>query len=132
MERAGLSCAARGSAADRVAGREPAGEPLRQLPGAERTVSEPAEVVLVVEITSPDNAMIDRAVKPQLYTQAGIPHHLLIELGVAPPTAVVFELRRGRYVPVRRVDSGARLRLDEPSTSMSTSRHWPPPPAHRT
>ncbi|MGH3687302.1 MAG: Uma2 family endonuclease [Pseudonocardiaceae bacterium] len=83
-------------------------------PGVERTVIEPAEVVLVVEITSPGNAVVDRAIKPELYACAGIPHYLLIELGAAPPTAVVFGLRRGRYVPVRRVGPGERLWLDEP------------------
>ncbi|MGH3686726.1 MAG: Uma2 family endonuclease [Pseudonocardiaceae bacterium] len=88
--------------------------PGASTPGAERTVAEPAEVVLVVEITSPGNAVIDRAVKPELYAQAGIAHYLLVEFGVAPPTAVVFGLRRGRYVRVRRVDLGERLRLDEP------------------
>ncbi|HVE95540.1 MAG TPA: Uma2 family endonuclease [Pseudonocardiaceae bacterium] len=83
-------------------------------PGVDRTLAEPADVVLVVEITSPGNAVVDRAVKPELYAQAGIPHYLLIELGAAPPAAVAFGLRRGRYVPVRRVEPGERLRLDEP------------------
>lgn len=83
-------------------------------PGADRTVAEPADVVLVVEITSPGNAVVDRALKPQLYAQAGIPNYLLIELGAEAPTAVVFLLRRGRYVPAQRVGPGERLRLDEP------------------
>jgi Uma2 family endonuclease len=83
-------------------------------PGVERTVAEPADVALVVEITSPGNAVVDRALKPTLYAQAGIPNHLLIELGAQPPTAVVFGLRRGGYVPVRRVGQGERLRFDEP------------------
>ncbi|MGH8967165.1 MAG: Uma2 family endonuclease, partial [Actinomycetes bacterium] len=52
--------------------------------------------------------------KPTLSAQAGIPHYLLIELGAEPPTAVVFGLRRDRYVPVRRVGEGERLWLDEP------------------
>jgi Uma2 family endonuclease len=83
-------------------------------PGADRTVAEPADVALVVEITSPGNAVVDRALKPELYARAGIPHYLLIELGAAPPSAIVFRLRRGRYVPVRRVDPGQRLRLEKP------------------
>ncbi|MGH3720633.1 MAG: Uma2 family endonuclease [Pseudonocardiaceae bacterium] len=83
-------------------------------PGVDRTVGDPAEVAMVVEITSPGNAVVDRVVKPELYAQAGIPHYLLIELGAAPPTAVVFALRRGRYAPVRRVGPGEQLRLDEP------------------
>lgn len=83
-------------------------------PGVERTVAEPAEVALVVEITSPGNAVVDQALKPTLYAQAGIPNYLLIELGVEPPTAVVFGLRRGDYAEVRRVGPGERLRIDEP------------------
>ncbi len=83
-------------------------------PGVERTVAEPADVALVVEITSPGNAVVDRALKPTLYAQADISNYLLIELGVEPPTAVVFGLRRGRYVEIRRVDPGERLCLDEP------------------
>jgi Uma2 family endonuclease len=84
------------------------------IPGADRTVAEPADVVLVVEITSPGNTVVDRALKPELYARAGIPHYLLIELGAAPPVAVAFGLRQGCYVPVQRVDPGQRLRLDEP------------------
>lgn len=83
-------------------------------PGVERTVAEPADVALVVEITSPGNAVIDRALKPTLYAQAGIPNYLLIELGAEPPTAVVFGLRRSRYVQLQRVGRGEPLRLDKP------------------
>jgi Uma2 family endonuclease len=83
-------------------------------PGLDVTVCEAADAVLIVEITSPGNAVVDRAVKPGLYAQAGIPNFLLIELGTEAPTAVVFELRQGCYVPLYRVDSGERLRLDEP------------------
>lgn len=85
-------------------------------PGVERTVVDPADVALVVEITSPGNAVVDRAIKPELYAQAGIPHYLLIELGASPPTAVLFGLCRGRYAPMRRVGPGKRLRLDDPFT----------------
>jgi Uma2 family endonuclease len=83
-------------------------------PGSDRRVAEPADVVLIVEITSPSNAAIDRAVKPQLYAQAGIPHYLLIELGAGPPIAVVFGLRQRHYLPLQRTEPGDRLRLDEP------------------
>ncbi len=83
-------------------------------PGEDLTVAEPGDVALVVEITSPGNAAVDRAVKPQLYARAGIPHYLRIELGAAPPSAVALRLRRSRYASVRRVEAGERLRLDEP------------------
>ena len=64
-------------------------------PGVERTVAEPADVALVVEITSPGNAVVDRALKPTLYARAGIPNYLLIELGAELPTAVVFPAAPG-------------------------------------
>jgi Uma2 family endonuclease len=83
-------------------------------PGSDRTVAEAADVVLIVEITSPSNAAIDRAVKPQLYAQAGIPHYLLIELGAGPPIAVVFGLGQRHYLPLQRTEPGDRLRLEEP------------------
>lgn len=83
-------------------------------PGAEGTVADPAEVLLVVEITSPGNAVVDRAIKPPLSAAAGIPHYLRIELDVQGPTVEVFELRRGRYDSVQRVQPGQRLRLDRP------------------
>ena len=83
-------------------------------PGAEGTVADPADVLLVVEITSPGNAVMDRAIKPPLYAAAGIPHYLRIELGAEGPAAEVFELRRGCYDSVRRVAPGVRLRLDQP------------------
>jgi hypothetical protein len=71
-------------------------------------------VALVVEITSPGHAAVDRAVKPQLYTRASIPHYLRIELGEAGPSALVHRLDRDRYVQVARVDPGAPLALTDP------------------
>lgn len=84
--------------------------------GEERTVADPADVALIVEITSPGNAAVDRAISPPLCAHAGSPHYLRIELGPAPPSAVVFRLRRGRYAPLRRARAGAGewLCLDEP------------------
>ncbi|MGH3429390.1 MAG: Uma2 family endonuclease [Mycobacteriales bacterium] len=85
-------------------------------PGADCTVAEPADVALVVEITSPGNAAVDRAIKPQLYARAGISHYLRIELGASPQAAVAFVLRRGRYAVAGRAAPGQRLRLEEPFT----------------
>lgn len=69
-------------------------------PGLDVTVCAAADVVLIVEITSPGYAVVDRAVKPQLYAQAGIPHYLRVELRPVGPCAVVYRrewglLRRG-------------------------------------
>jgi Uma2 family endonuclease len=61
-------------------------------------VNPAADVRLVVEITSPGDAYIDRGLKPQLYAEAGIPHYLRVELAHEPPAVLVFALRGDRYV----------------------------------
>ncbi len=84
------------------------------VPGLDLTVCEAADVVLVVEITSPGNAAVDRAVKPQLYAQAGVPNYLRIELDKAGPRALVYRLERDQYSEVARVDPGRPLVMTEP------------------
>ncbi|MGH3767490.1 MAG: Uma2 family endonuclease [Pseudonocardiaceae bacterium] len=84
------------------------------VPGLDLTVCEAADVVLVVEITSPGNAAVDRAVKPQLYAQAGVPHYLRIELAEADPRALAYQLRQDHYVEIACVDPGHPLILTEP------------------
>ena len=71
-------------------------------------------MVLIVEITSPGNAVADRAIKPQLYAQAGIPHYLRIELGAADPSAVAHRLEHERCLAVARADPGTLLVLTQP------------------
>lgn len=83
-------------------------------PGLDLTVCEATDVALIVEITSPGNAVADRAVKPQLYAQAGIPHYLRVELGAAGPCAAVCRLERDHYVQVASIDPGRPLVLAEP------------------
>jgi Uma2 family endonuclease len=84
------------------------------VPGLDLSVCEAADVVQVVEITSPGNAAVDGAVKPQLYAQAGVPHYLRIELDEAGPRALVYRLQHGRYAEVAYVDPGQPLVLTEP------------------
>lgn len=83
-------------------------------PGQDLTVWSAADVALVVEITSPGNVAFERAVKPELYSRAGIPHYLRIELTLPEPAAAAYRLTRGRYTEVRRAEPGQRLRLVEP------------------
>jgi Uma2 family endonuclease len=84
------------------------------VPGLDRAVCDAADVVLVVEIASPGNAAVDRAVKPQLYAQAGVPYYLRIELGEEGPRALGYQLSRHRYVQVACVEAGQPLVLTEP------------------
>lgn len=83
-------------------------------PGANRTLAEPADVVLVVEITSPGNAIVHRAPKPQLYAQAGIPHYLRVDEGGHGPGAVLYRLTRNSYQEVTHAIPGHPLVLTEP------------------
>lgn len=83
-------------------------------PGLDMTVCEAADVVLIVEISSPSNAVADRAVKPQLYAQAGIPHYLRVELRPTGPSAVVCRIEDDRYVEVGGVGPGHPLVLTDP------------------
>jgi Uma2 family endonuclease len=107
------------------------------VPGFDRTVCDATDVVLVVEITSPGNAAVDRAVKPQLYAQAGVPHYLRIELGEEGPRALVYQLSRQRYAQVADVGPGQPLVVTEPiavtldlAALAATTRPPPrPPPA---
>jgi Uma2 family endonuclease len=66
--------------------------PWRELPG---------EVVhTVVEVTSPSNALVDRALKPRMYADAGVPCYWRVELNRwrayrGPLPLIVVRLRRG-------------------------------------
>jgi Uma2 family endonuclease len=84
------------------------------VPGLDSTVCEATDVVMVVEITSPGNAAVDRAVKPQLYAQAGVPHYLRIELAETGPRALVHRLERDHFAEVAYVAAGCPLSLTEP------------------
>lgn len=83
-------------------------------PGLDVAVSDATQVVLVVEIASPGNAVMNQAVKPQLYAQAGVPHYLRVELGTDDPSAVVYRLHRRGYAELERVAPGQPLVLTDP------------------
>lgn len=83
-------------------------------PGVDLTVWDPADVAMVVEIVSPGSIATDRAIKPQLYSAAGIEHYLRIELSNPGPTSMVYRLRRGHYVAVGSSGPAQPLCLTEP------------------
>ena len=56
------------------------------------TTYRPADVLLVVEVVSPDSEVRDRERKPQLYAAAGIPHFWRVEDTEGRPTVYVYEL----------------------------------------
>jgi Uma2 family endonuclease len=60
--------------------------------GLDQTDFSPADVVLVIEVVSPDSEVRDRERKPQLYAAAGIAHFWRVENTGGRPTVYVYEL----------------------------------------
>lgn len=60
--------------------------------GPDQTTYLPQDVVLAVEVVSPDSVTRDRERKPQLYAQAGIAHFWRVENTDGRPVAYVYEL----------------------------------------
>ncbi|MEV7870255.1 Uma2 family endonuclease [Streptomyces sp. NPDC088124] len=69
---------------------------------SDRTWFAPDEVLLAVEVVSPESAHRDRTVKLRKYAEAGIPHYWRIEDEDGAPVVHVYELDgpTASYVPV--------------------------------
>ncbi|WP_017542973.1 Uma2 family endonuclease [Nocardiopsis prasina] len=75
----------------------------------------PEDVLIAVEIVSPESRERDRTTKPMKYAAAGIPHFWRIEPEETGPAIHVYELDGGRdprYVPT--TIARERLKLDVP------------------
>lgn len=59
---------------------------------AERTWYEPADVLLVAEVVSPESAHRDRTVKLRKYAEAGIEHYWFVDDEDTEPVVHVYEL----------------------------------------
>lgn len=84
-------------------------------PGLDAVIIEPGPVALVVEVTSPSNAWVDRQVKPEAYARAGIPYFLRVDLDRtgAGLDATSYSLTpEGFIISARAV--GGRLVMDKP------------------
>jgi Putative restriction endonuclease len=80
----------------------------------ETTTRIPCEAVLaVVEVVSPSTVSIDRAVKPVMYAEAGVPVYWRVELQDTPK-AVACSLSRGRYVTRTTLVAGTAGRITRP------------------
>jgi Uma2 family endonuclease len=66
-----------------------------------RTWYAPADVLLVVEVVSPESAHRDRTVKLRKYAEAGIPHYWRIEEDETSPVVHIYELDKPtqQYAP---------------------------------
>lgn len=60
--------------------------------GGAETYYDAKDVVLAVEVVSPESVTRDRERKPQLYAQAGIPHFWRVEEDSGKPIVYVYEL----------------------------------------
>jgi Uma2 family endonuclease len=72
-------------------------------PSGDETAYQAQDVVLAVEVLSPESVERDNKRKPQLYAEAGIPHFWRVEQGEGRrPVVYVYELDRmtTSYVPV--------------------------------
>ncbi|MGW3204501.1 Uma2 family endonuclease [Streptomyces sp. NPDC001135] len=67
----------------------------------DRTWFAPDEVLLVIEVVSPESAHRDRTVKLRKYAEAGIPHYWCVEEEDGAPVVHVYELDEptGAYAP---------------------------------
>ena len=90
-------------------------------PSLTEPLIEPRDVLLVAEIVSPGSRRRDRAVKPYMYAEAGIPHYWRIEtdrftdLTQSLPVVVVHELAGSTQYTVRRtVGAGEILAVEDP------------------
>lgn len=81
------------------------------------SVTEAADVLLVCEITSPSNASTDRAMKRQLYAEAGIKWYLLVEPEMTKYESVtlhLFRLTADGYTTHATAHGDETLSLDQP------------------
>lgn len=69
--------------------------------GPDQTAYQATDVVLAIEVVSPESEVRDRKRKPLLYAEAGIPHFWRVENQAGRPTVYVYELDPGArcYVP---------------------------------
>jgi Uma2 family endonuclease len=82
-------------------------------PDADTVYYKGTEVLMAVEIHSPSTRAFDRALKRQLFADAGIPFLVFVDPATAPVSAVCYELDDGEYRESSCSDNG-RLTLSRP------------------
>lgn len=68
---------------------------------------------MALEIISPSSKVYDRALKRQLYAEAGVPYFVLVDPATSPVSATVYAFDEGEYHEIARAEDG-RLELDRP------------------
>jgi Uma2 family endonuclease len=74
--------------------------------GARTVYYKGAELLMAVEIISPSSRAYDRALKRQLYAEAGVQFFLVVDPDDDPVSATCFELLGGEYRESARSDGG--------------------------
>lgn len=90
--------------------------------GADRTPILVADVLLAVEIISPDSTTRDRRLKASLYAAAGIPAYWLIDLLAERITFTEFLLENGEYR--QNVHTDGLVTIDRPWTTTLDLPAW--------
>ncbi|MFC7388061.1 Uma2 family endonuclease [Sphaerisporangium rhizosphaerae] len=84
------------------------------LRGPDVTAYRAEDLVLAVEVVSPESEERDRKRKPSLYAEAGIPHFWLVESSEGRPTVNVYELDPATRSYVLSSSHHDRVRLTAP------------------
>jgi Uma2 family endonuclease len=74
----------------------------------------PGDVLLAVEVLSPNNADHDRVTKRYAYAEAGIPHYWILDREGKALTMLALEAPRRRYQEAAVVGPGRTFRASEP------------------
>ena len=75
-------------------------------PGADTVCYDGTDLVMAVEIHSPSTRAYDRALKRQIYAEAGVPFLVLVDPATDPVSAVCYELAGDEYRETARSDDG--------------------------
>lgn len=72
--------------------------------------------VLIVEISSPATARVDRTIKWERYAEAGVRQYWIVDPGNAatPPTVTVYDLADGTYIAQARASTSEKITITGP------------------
>jgi Uma2 family endonuclease len=88
---------------------------VAQAAAADTVELPPNSVRLAVEVVSPSSTSDDRAKKPKLYAEAGIPSYIRIELlGPLAPYVYFYKIGKRFYHLAAQAHAGQTIRIDEP------------------
>lgn len=87
---------------------------LAVTPAEDGLVVDAARIAIVGEVVSPQNAGLDRFLRPRIYAEAGIEWYLVVELEADTVTARLLRLADGDYVEHAVAKDGETLTAQQP------------------